>query len=601
MSTPAPIRIAAASGATTDRRPALFDIVQHDEPQYIVGDWLSEMNMTTRAAGKLNGSLDEYEHCFLEALEPALEQIQSKKIKVAANAGASDTKALHDALVSLIKEKGLSLKVAWIGGDEVIDQVRELAKKGEKLKSLTTGQDLSQWGYEPIYAQCYLGSWGIVEAFKNGADIVICGRVADASTIIACAAFHWGWARDSYHELAHAFVAGHLIECSTYVTGGNFSGFKSLPGNSANIGYPIAEITPTGEFYISKQGRDTGGIVTVETCTAQLLYEIQGPYYYHSDVVAVLDTIQMKQTETNRVFVSNVGFRKPPPTTKVGLTALGGYQAEAHYFLCGLDIEEKAAFLEMQVRAILDESKFHTLKFSTSGRCPVDPKTQEMATVDFRVFAQSRDKSALETGRFIRPIMDLVMQGYPGATFHMDPRLGQPKPYYEYWVTLLPQNMVQHVTYLPAAGVQVDIPAPTDTELFVQNQPTYETRDPVDLSAFGPTTRVPIGYIVQARSGDKSSDSNVGFFVRHADEWDWLRSILTVDKIQEILADDRNEKEIFRFELPHILAVHFLLKDHLDRGVGATSTYDFLGKNLAEYLRCKLVDVPVKFLERGKI
>ena len=139
-----------------------------------------------------------------------------------------------------------------------------------------------------------------MEALKNGADIVLCGRVADASPTIGCAAYYFGWGQQHYKQLAHAFVAGHFIECSTYVTGGNFSGFKSLPGESLNLGFPIVEMDADGQFNVTmQQGRD--GMVTAETCKAQLLYEIQGPLYYNSDVVAVLDKIKIEQIGKDRV------------------------------------------------------------------------------------------------------------------------------------------------------------------------------------------------------------------------------------------------------------------------------------------------------------
>lgn len=159
---------------------------------------------------------------------------------------------------------------------------------------------ISEWGFEPIYAQCYLGCFGIVEAFRMGADIVLCGRVADASPIMACAAYHYGWSRQDYSQLAHAFVAGHFIECSTYVTGGNFSGFKAILNHCTDLGFPIIEMEDSGEFIVTKQ-KSGDGLVTVETCKAQLLYEIQGPYYYNSDVVAVLDQIKMVQVGPDRV------------------------------------------------------------------------------------------------------------------------------------------------------------------------------------------------------------------------------------------------------------------------------------------------------------
>ncbi|KAG7151930.1 hypothetical protein HYQ46_012246 [Verticillium longisporum] len=194
------------------------------------------------------------------------------------------------------------------------------------------------------------------------------------------------------------------------------------------------------------------------------------------------------------------------------------------------------------------------------------------------------------------------MQSYPGATFGVDARQAQPKPYYEYWVSLLPQASISHVVHLPSKGLEFLVPPPSDTKAFVRDQDTYETSNPVDVGSFGPTTRAPLGYIVHARSGDKGSDCNVGFFVRQADEWDWLRSVLTVDKVRELLGDDDTGKPSSASNCPifAMLAVHFLLKDHLDR-VASSSTYDVLGKNLAEYLRAKHVEISDRFLERGKI
>lgn len=430
-----------------------------------------------------------------------------------------------------------------------------------------SGKKLSEWDFEPIYAQCYLGAWGIVEALQHEADIVLCGRVADASPTIGCAVYHFGWERGNLEQLAHALVAGHFIECSTYVTGGNFSGFKSLPGNSTNLGFPIVEMGQNGEFDVTMQ-KDRDGMVTVDTCKAQLLYEIQGPLYYNSDVVAVLGNIKIEQRAENRVWVdchlqqgpqlilcshvSNVGYLKPPPTTKVGITASGGFQAEAHYFLCGLDMEEKARLLENQIRAALGQKKYHCLKFRTNGRCPVDPKSQDAATVDFRILAQAKNEEDLVTAKFLRPITDTIMQSYPGATFAVDARQAAPRPYYEYWVSLLSQSNVKHVCHIPAENLDIPIAPPTDTQDFLHSQSTYETANPRDLSTFGPTERVPLGYVVHARSGDKGSDCNVGFFVRNADEYEWFQSILTIDKIRQLLNEDDTGKPIFRFELANI-------------------------------------------------
>ncbi|KAH6704241.1 hypothetical protein BKA61DRAFT_680494 [Leptodontidium sp. MPI-SDFR-AT-0119] len=596
-----PLRIASASGSVTDRRYGFAALAKEEDVSFIVGDWMSEYNMTARGGAKVGGSeTGEYEQCFLESIIPALPDLAKRGIKVAVNAGASDTEKLHHSLSQTVEDLGLNLKIAWVSGDEVSDIVLKRYRSGNPFKSLTTGKTLSDWGHEPIYAQCYLGSWGIVEALHAGADIVLCGRVADACPTIGCAAYTFGWTRSNLSQLAHAFVAGHLIECSTYVTGGNFTGFKSLQGDLTNLSFPVAEINADGTFIMTKQ-QSGGGLVSAETCKAQLLYEIQGPYYYNSDVVAELANIKIEDVGPNKVRVSNVGFRKPPPTTKVGLTAKGGFQAEIHYFGCGLDIQEKAAMLERQVRHHLDVSKFSTLKFRVNGTCPFDPKNQDSATVDFRIFVQSKDESSLSLEKFLRPCTDIIMETYPGATFAVDSRQALPKPFYEYWVTLIPQSEVDHTAHIPYANKSISISAPADTEPFLDVQPSSETENPVHPSSFGPTTLAPLGYIAHARSGDKGSDANVGFFCRNTDEWDWLRSIMTIDKVKELLADDYTGKPIQRFELPNIQAVHFLLKDHLDRGVASSSTYDVLGKNVAEYLRCKPIQIPNKFLDRGRI
>jgi hypothetical protein len=189
----------------------------------------------------------------------------------------------------------------------------------------------------------------------------------------------------------------------------------------------------------------------------------------------------------------------------------------------------------------------------------------------------------------------------------MELRMGFPKPIFEYYVTLLPQADVHHQTHLPWLNKSITIPPPPTTKVYPSVQPTQPvTAEPAAnvLSDFGPTVRAPLGWIAHARSGDKGSDSNCGFWVRHPDEYLWLRSLLSVPKIRELLGKewrDDGKMSIERFELPNLRGVHFLFRNLLDRGVGVTSTVDFLGKNVAEFLRARHVDMPIKFLNRGKL
>ena len=592
-----------------------------DPVDVIISDYMSEANMVTSGARKVNSaSKDEkpadfltpvgpaFETSFLEALEPALDDLAKYNIKIAANAGASDTEGLYRTVVSMIEKKGLKIKVAWISGDEVMPAVESALKSGKaRFKNIYTGEHLDSWKFKPMYAQAYLGGLGIAEAFAQGAQIVVCGRVADASPIIGAAYWFHQWKRSQLNELANAFAAGHLIECSNYICGGNYSGFKELEhAGWDDIGYPIAEISTDGSVVITKQ-KNSGGAVTVNTCSSQLLYEIQGPWYFNSDVTAVLDGFWFEQIGKDRVALRGVKALPPPPTTKVGCTAFGGYQAEAMYFLTGLDVPAKGRMLEAQLRKGLKpySDKYSCLKFHTIGSPGTDADNQDAATTIFRVFAQAPNAEDVAPPRFLRPIIENIMQGYPGATFHLDFRQGLPKPYFEYYVTLLPQANVDHVVHFN--GKDTVIPPPTETHVFPERQPSQpSTQIEVNISNFGPTERLPLGTLVDARSGDKGSDANCGFWVRHQDEYVWLRNLLSIENIKILLGKEYDTSrvpkiEIERFELPNIKGVHFLFRNLLDRGVTSTSSIDFLGKNVAEFLRNRHVDIPVRFLSRGKL
>ncbi len=202
---------------------------------------------------------------------------------------------------------------------------------------------------------------------------------------------------------------------------------------------------------------------------------------------------------------------------------------------------------------------------------------------------------------FTRWCMENFLQSVPGATITPDQRQSAAKPIYEYWVALLPQDVVKHRVILEWNNQVIDIPSPKVTQVYGRRQNSYETANPVDLASFGPTTRGPLGWVVLGRSGDKASDANIGLFVRNDDEWDWLRSLLTTDKFIELLGKEYLGHGVDRFEMPSVRTVHFLLKDHLDRGFNSTSSLDGLGKNLCEFIRCRHVDIPNKFLARGKV
>ncbi|KAH8681789.1 hypothetical protein BX600DRAFT_521096 [Xylariales sp. PMI_506] len=620
-----PVRVAGASGGFSDRVHAISRLAANEDVDVIVGDWMSEMTMTIHGTGKIRNkevqskatTFEEqvqnamFAENFIDCFEPAIDDLARRGIKLAVNAGASDSELLAKLVQKKVEERGYNLKVAWIEGDDATDAVKDLVSKGEQFRSLMHNKSLEEWGLDPVCAQCYLGGLGIARAFSEGADIVICGRVSDASPIIGAAAWWHGWRPDQFDELAGSLIIGHLLECAAYVTGGYCADFIDLlkTGKHINMGFPICDIDHLGQGIMYKE-KNTGGEITVDSVTSQLLYEIQGPQYYNCDVTAQIEDIKIEQVGEDRVKVSGVRGLPPPPTTKVGITGFAGWQAEYHIYFCGLNIEEKCQWAKEQILYELGDElikKFTCLKFMQNGSSLIDSRNQDIATIDFRIFAQSPDRDLLRMRNpdgFFRKSMVNFLMSSPGASLGNDMRQAEGKPYYEYHPALLPQSAIPQRVHLLFDAPQkiLDIPLAPEFRTYDRQQPTYETAKPVSLDSFGPTVRLPLGKIVLGRSGDKCSDCNVGFFVRHDDEYEWLCSLLTVAKIRELLGPEEDKgKPIDRFEMRNIKAVHFLLHDHLDRGYDACSTYDTLGKNCLEYLRAKTVEIPQRFLERGTV
>lgn len=323
-----------------DRKRAIHDMAKNEDVDVITGDWMSEANMTLRGSDKReklgSGTLvgKAYEPYFLEELDPAIPWLAKRGVKIAVNAGASDVQGLAEAVKLLVKKHGVDLKVGYVDGDDVTDAVLDLYKKGktmhilgmgyrktniepgEKFLNLPANKNIQEWGYEPLCAQCYLGGTGIAACFEGGADIVVCGRVADASVTVGAAMWWHGWKRETHvQELAGALMIGHIIECSTYATGGYYSGFKDLGIKDTDMGYPIAAINEKGEAVITME-KGKHGLCTPATIASQLLYEIQGDLYYNSDVTASLRDIKLESVGENAVKVSGVKGSPPPPTTK---------------------------------------------------------------------------------------------------------------------------------------------------------------------------------------------------------------------------------------------------------------------------------------------
>ncbi len=581
-----PVRIANCSGFYGDRLAALAEMVDGGPIDVVTGDYLAEVTMLILARTRLKHPGRGYAATFLRQLEPKAVDIAERGIKVVVNAGGLDPEHLADATRELLENLGVSLTVAHVEGDDISGRIAGLLAGGDPLAHLDTGAPFSSWGRDPLTANAYLGGFGITAALTGGADIVITGRVADASVVSGAAAWWWGWTPTDHDALAGAVVAGHVIECGAQATGGNFSGFASI-ANLDHPGFPLAEIDHDGSSVITKHD-GTGGAVSVDTVTAQLLYEIGAPGYLNPDVIARLDTARLTQTAVDRVRIDGVQGSAPPPTTKVAMTSFGAWRNASTVVMTGLDIDAKAALVESAVRAELgDVPGVDDLRFTRIGVAAEDPADQMLGSCMLHI---SVDGDEASCGRpFSSLIVELALANIPGIYFTGAP--GNGGPFGAYWPTLVPQAMLAH-TVVHADGRREIVPTPPTAEpdpappLDVRTEPTVD---------FGPTIDAPLGLITHARSGDKGGNANVGLWVATDAAYTWLLATMTVERLRTLLPETA-ALVIERYELANLRAINFVVRGLLDGGATEARRFDKQAKALGEWIRARHVPIPKSFL-----
>ncbi|WP_189025102.1 acyclic terpene utilization AtuA family protein [Nocardia rhizosphaerihabitans] len=560
------IRIGNCSGFYGDRLSAMREMLEGGRLDVLTGDYLAELTMLILGRDRMKDPSLGYAKTFVKQIEDCLGLALEKNVQIVTNAGGLNPAGLAERLRKVAADLGLDAKIAHVEGDDLV------ARAGE----LGLGQ--------PLTANAYLGAWGIVECLNSGADIVVTGRVTDASVIVGPAAAHFGWGRTDYDALAGAVVAGHVIECSTQATGGNFAFFTEL-GDIGRPGFPIAEIRRDGSSVITKHD-GTGGAVTVDTVEAQLMYEIQSARYAGPDVTTRLDSITLSQQGKDRVLISGVTGEAPPPQLKVSLNTLGGFRNEMEFILTGLDIEAKAALARRQLEAWLP-AKPAELSWTLARLDRPDADTEEQASALLRCVV--RDPDPNKVGRqFSNVAVELALASYPGATFTTLP--GNGAPYGVFTPGFVDAHEVPHTAVL-ADGTRVAIEPAAETAVL---EPVSEPELPVDLPP-SETRRVPLGTIALARSGDKGGDANIGVWVRTDEQWRWLVHTLTVEKLRELLPETA-ELTVTRHVLPNLRAVNFIISGLLGKGVAYQARFDPQAKGLGEWLRSRHIDMPTELL-----
>ena len=593
-----PIRIANCSGFYGDRLAAAAEMVNDGPIDVLTGDWLAELTMLILARTRMKRPGGGFANTFVKQMEKVMGTCLDRGIKVVSNAGGLDPDGCAAAVSEVADRLGLTPKIAYVSGDDVLPRLTELIESGNALAHLDTGEpigDISRF----ITANAYLGCWGIVEALSQGADIVITGRVTDAAVVCGPAAWHHGWNRTDLDQLAGAVVAGHIIECGTQATGGNYSFFTELDGLE-HTGFPWVDINADGSCVIGKHD-GTGGAVNIGTVTSQLLYEIASPAYLGPDVTARFDTIALAQTAPDRVAISGVKGDPPPDTLKVAMNELGGFRTDLNVALTGLDIEAKAELVERAFWAAAPVAKDQIDSVTTRlvRTEKADPESNEEAIALWRVTLKDRDQNKI--GRpFANAINELALATIPGMFAVAGSSVAS--PFGVYRPTLVASDAVPQKVVIDGSETFVDSTFPGTSDhgpaiAAVNRRGTTARTAPSAQSDDDATVRIPIGRIVGARSGDKGGNANLGVFARSEEAFDWLADFLTVERIKTMLPETAALK-VERFDLPNIWSLNFVIHGLLQEGVAASTRQDGQAKGLAEWLRSRIVDVPSRLVER---
>lgn len=558
-----PLRIANCSGFYGDRLAAMREMVDYGEVEVITGDYLAELTMLILARGRLKDPDAGYATTFVRQISDCLADATAKGIRIVANAGGLNPAGLAQRIRTIAAEQGIEVTVAHVEGDDLTGRAADLG-----LGS-------------PLTANAYLGAFGIAEALRRGADVVVTGRVTDASLTVGPAIAAFGWGPSDLDALAGATVAGHVIECGTQATGGNYSHFTELP-DLLHAGFPIAEVAADGSSVITK-APGTSGAVTVGTVTEQLLYEIGGARYAGPDVTTRIDTAVLRQDGPDRVAITGVRGEPAPPTIKVSRNLLGGFYNEMTFVLTGLDIEAKAALVRDQLDDALAAAPPKDIRYTLARTDHPDAADQQTASALLHVAV--RDTNADTVGRrFSSAGVELALASYPGFSATAPP--GKETPYGVFDPGWVERDAIEQVVVI--GGERIAIPSGPAVTVALEAVPEPSV---AAFDASGETVRVPLGIIAGARSGDKGGNANVGVWVRDDAAYRWLVDYLTVDRVRELLPETA-DLPIERHLLPNLRAINLVLIGVLGEGVASRARFDPQAKGIGEWLRSRHVDIP---------
>jgi hypothetical protein len=444
------IRIANGQGFWGDSLEAPVEQVRRGPIDYLTLDYLAEVTMSILQKQRSRDPRAGYARDFVEMIARVLPDLVERRVRVIANAGGVNPAACRDAVLEVARQQGIKIKVATVAGDDLMPRLDDLLSRGVKLANMETGEPLSTIRDRVQSANVYFGAFPVAEALDRGADIVITGRVTDTGLALAPMVHEFKWKRDDWDRLSAGTIAGHSVECGAQCTGGNCQvDWDTIP-NLADIGYPIIEAEPDGTFTITKH-LGTGGRVTVDSITEQLLYEMGDPREYITpDCVADFTTIHLEQAGPDRVRFTGIRGRPATEFYKVSVSYSAGFKAIGSLVYAWPDAYKKAKASDRILRERLDRLglKFDAVRteFVGANACHGIPSAEPSPEIEphlpevmMRIGVRSNDRAAVE--RFTKELAPLALNGPPVVT-----GFGSGRPRVEeivaYWPALIPKREV---------------------------------------------------------------------------------------------------------------------------------------------------------------
>ena len=595
------IRIGCAAAFWGDTNTAAAQLVRKGNVDYLVFDYLAEITMSILAAKRMKDPVNEgYANDFVEhVMAPLMPEIKSKGIKVIANAGGVNPLACKKALEAAAAKAGTRFKVAVVLGDDLLPRRKEF----EQLQEWETGKPMPP---TLVSMNAYLGAIPIARALHAGADIVITGRCVDSAVVLGPLMHEFGWTEDDHDLLAAGSVAGHILECGTQATGGNFTDWEKVKSGYADMGFPIAECYEDGTFVVTKP-EGTGGLVSVHTVLEQMLYEIGDPRaYILPDVVVDFTQVQLEQVGEHQVKVS--GARGKPPTAfyKVSATYPAGMRCAALFMIGGIDAAKKgrasaSAVVEKVRRQLFEQNlgdftgvDIHCIGAEETYGAHARDGAAQTREVVVKIAVHHPNPKAVKL--FAREIAQAATAMAPGFTGYFGGGRPEPSMIPRLFSTLVPKSEVRIEIVIGEQTVPISVPVEGG---FVPPPAEEAVPEAGHTPAYleGTVIQVPLYRLALARSGDKGDHSNIGVIARNRLYVPYLREVLTAEAVRHYFKHvfpPGQPGRVERWELPGSMSFNFLLYNALGGGGACSLRSDPQGKAFAQMLLDFPVTIPAQ-------